>query len=119
MSGHTAGEVLLTPEKAIRLSDMIRSILDELHRSAPDGSLARERLAAVYGSALVELGSTLSDPLLDELANLQTGSIDDSSSIDEVRIALAQLSGWVLGLLLGTGEGLVCALLRDEMEGAG
>lgn len=106
-------DVVVIPAKAVRLSDMIRSILDELHEHVADDVVARDRLAALYAAALVEVGSAVSDSLLDELASLQTPAVNGSSSVDEIRVAIAQLGGWVLGLLVGTGEGLIDAELID------
>ncbi len=115
----TTADLVLTPAKAIRLSDMMLSLLDELHEATErDGmdDIARARLAAIYGAALVEIGSSVSDPLLDELSTLMTPIVDGASSLDEVRVAMAQLSGWILGLLVATTEGLIAMCIPASPE---
>lgn len=115
----TTADLVLTPAKAIRLSDMMLSLLDELHEATERDvmdDIARARLAAIYGAALVEIGSSVSDPLLDELSTLMTPIVDGASSLDEVRVAMAQLSGWILGLLVATTEGLIAMCIPASPE---
>ncbi len=115
----TTADLVLTPAKAIRLSDMMLSLLDELHEATERDvmdDIARARLAAIYGAALVEIGSSVSDPLLDELSTLMTPIVDGASSLDEVRVAMAQLSGWILGLLVATTEGLIAMCIPTPPE---
>jgi len=97
-------EVLVAPGKAMRLADMIDTMVHEVH-AAPIDDAARVRLLSLYRAILVEVGSTLSDALLEELARLQTVTTDPSCSIDEVRVAMAQLEGWLHGLIEGMVTG--------------
>jgi hypothetical protein len=98
--------VVLDPAKLVRLGDMLHSMLAEL-RLVNDGAAGRELAAAMHRTALVEIGSALSDDLLNELAILQARSIDGETSCDEVRIALVQLQGWLDGMSQAMAEGRV------------
>jgi len=91
-------EVVIAPVKAMRLSDMVDAIVEELH-SSPLDSATRARVRLLYRDALIEVGSTLSDPLLEELARLHPGCEADSD--DELRIDIVLLSGWLHGLRFG------------------
>ena len=117
------GEVLVHPSKFLRLADMIDRLVFELH-AAPIDDAARERLLAMYRSTLVEVGSTLSDALLDELGRLQTAGLDAKASIDEARVAMTQLEGWLHGVIEGMISGALSFSLplekgEDDDEGAG
>ena len=91
-----SGEVL-APAKVLRLATMVDALVAELH-AEPD-SVGLTRIRVLYRDALVEVGSTLSDPLLEELARLQP-SVQVSSD-DELRIDIVQLAGWLRGLRFG------------------
>lgn len=88
-------ELVMAPVKAMRLADMVDAIVAELHASPLDGA-TRARVRLLYRDALVEVGSTLSDPLLEELARLHPGC--EAESDDELRIDIVLLSGWLHGL---------------------
>jgi len=107
-------EILVAPGKAMRLADMIDTMVRELH-AAPIDDAARIRLLSAYRSVLVEVGSTLSDALLDELARLQTASLDPSCSIDEARVAMAQLEGWLHGLIEAMVTGVLAVNVADSV----
>lgn len=98
------GEVVVAPGKALRLADMIDTMVDELHR-APLDDEGRVRFLTLYRATLVEVGSTLSDALLTELARMQTASVDECASCDELRVAMTQLAGWLHGVILGVLTG--------------
>lgn len=105
----TRGDVVvLAPGKVVRLSAMVDAIVDELHEECFDPAV-RERVRQMYHDALVEVGSTLSDPLLSELAHLQrsTGAASD----DDLRIIVVQLAGWLRGLCNGMAAGDVTIVL--------
>lgn len=91
-------EVVISPVKAMRLADMVDAIVEELHAKPLDGA-TRARVRLLYRDALVEVGSTLSDPLLEELARLHPGC--EAESDDELRIDIVLLSGWLHGLRFG------------------
>lgn len=104
------GEVV-APAKVIRLTTMVDAIVQEIHNQPFDGA-SRARIRVMYRDALVEVGSALSDPLLDELARLQPGST--LSSDDELRVDIALLSGWLRGLRFGLAAAEVPFSLRDK-----
>ena len=99
-------EIVVAPGKAVRLADMIDALVDELHTAAIDDE-ARARFLMLYRAALVEVGSTLSDALLTELARVQTVSVTDCASCDELRVAMTQLAGWLAGWLHGVILGVL------------
>ncbi len=92
-----AAEVV-APAKVLRLATMVEAIVGELHDRPVDGA-SRARIRCMYRDALVEVGSTLSDALLDELSRLQPEICEASD--DELRIDIALLAGWLRGLRYG------------------
>ncbi len=108
-----ASLVVLAPAKVVRLAEMVDAIVDELHDEPVDGA-TRARLRQLYRAALVEVGSTLSDPLLDELSHLQPSSA--VASDDDLRVAVAQLAGWLRGLRAGLATGDVAFILRGQQD---
>ena len=101
-------EMVVAPGKALRLADMIDVLVKEIHE-APIDEEARIRFLGLYHATLVEVGSTLSDALLEELARLQTANMDEWASCDELRLAMTQIEGWLHGVILGvlTGRTLI------------
>jgi hypothetical protein len=89
----------------------VDAIVEEMHARPFDGA-SRARIRVMYRDALVEVGSALSDPLLEELARLQPGS--GLSSDDELRVDIALLSGWLRGLRFGLAAAEVPFTLRDR-----
>jgi Bacterial proteasome activator len=73
--------------------------LEELHRITVDDA-ARRDLIAAYRAGLVEVASTVSDPLINELVDLRFAPLDADATVDEIRVAQAQLFGWLNGLIL-------------------
>ena len=94
-------EFVEEPAKVVRVGTMMRQLLEEV-KSSPLDDQSRERLKEIYQSSITELGSALSDDLREELNRLASpfGS-DASPSKDELRIAQAQLVGWLEGLIQG------------------
>ena len=90
---------LVAPAKALRLLCMLWDGLEELHRITLDDE-ARRRLIAAHRAALVEVASTVSDPLINELVDLRFAPMDPDATVDEIRVAQAQLFGWLNGLIL-------------------
>lgn len=89
------------PAKLIRLGTMVQTLLAEVQRAAPDEA-GRMRLAAIHNETVDELGEILSEDLREELNefNVCCGQ-NESPSDGEIRIAQAQLVGWLQGLLRG------------------
>ena len=99
-SGERAtGEFVSQPAKLLRIAAMIRELLEEVRKSSPDEA-GRKRLRSIYDKALATLKEGLSDDLQKELETL-TLPLESSSTESEIRLAQAQLVGWLEGLFHG------------------
>lgn len=99
------------PAKVMRIGSMVKQLLEEV-RSAPLDEAARARLVEVHARSLHELEDGLSTELLDELHRITLPFDDDVVPSDaELRIAQAQLVGWLEGLF----HGLQTALVAQQM----
>jgi hypothetical protein len=99
--GDAPSESVTEPAKVMRIGSMVKQLLDEV-RQAPLDDASRERLAEVYERSIVELASALSPDLQEELRSLALPFRDDTTPSDaELRIAQAQLVGWLEGLFHG------------------
>jgi hypothetical protein len=99
------------PAKVMRIGTMIKQLLEEV-RSAPLDEAARARLAEVHERSLHELEDGLSPDLVEELHRITLPFSDDATPSDaELRIAQAQLVGWLEGLF----HGLQTALVAQQM----
>src|SRR5690242_6401415 len=89
------------PAKVMRIGSMIRQLLEEV-KSAPLDDASRNRLKEIHASSIKELESGLAPELVEELERLSLPFTDDSTPSDaELRIAQAQLVGWLEGLFHG------------------
>jgi hypothetical protein len=112
------GEAVQSPAKVMRIGSMVKQLLDEV-RAAPLDERSRERLAAIYQQSVDELASALSPDLQAELRSLTTPFHEDSAPSDaELRIAQAQLVGWLEGLFHGIQATLFAQQLaaRQQLE---
>lgn len=91
----TQAAEVLAPAKVLRLATMIDSIVEEL-RSRPVDGETRARVRVMYGDFLIEVGSALSDPLLEELARFHPSA--GATTDDVLRVDLVLLAGWLRGL---------------------
>jgi len=92
---------VLRPTKLIRIASMTRAMLDEV-RQAPLDEAGRERLKRIHQQSLDELREVLSADLLEEFNEIFEPLRQDSvPSESELRIAQAQLIGWLEGLFHG------------------
>ncbi|CAA9210728.1 MAG: hypothetical protein AVDCRST_MAG76-100 [uncultured Acidimicrobiales bacterium] len=99
--GHErGGEFVEHPAKVMRIGSMVKQLLDEV-RSAPLDDKSRARLKEIYETSISELSEGLSPDLSEELATLTTPFADGAPSDAELRIAQAQLVGWLEGLFHG------------------
>ncbi len=87
------------PTKLIRIAAMTRAMLDEV-RQAPLDEAGRKRLAEVHARTLDELREVLSQDLLDEFDEIMV-PLDETVTEAGIRIAQAQLIGWLEGLFHG------------------
>lgn len=99
------------PAKVMRIGNMIRALLEEI-RVAPIDTPSRDRLRSTYQTSIQELKSGLSDELADELERVtEPFTSETTPSNDELRIAKAQLVGWLEGLF----QGIQTALVAQQM----
>lgn len=91
------------PAKLIRLGTMLQTVLAELHQVGETDHGGRTRLAQIHSEAVEELSTILSEDLRHELLEFNTccGDRNETPSEGELRVAHAQLVGWIQGLLRG------------------
>ena len=119
-SGDAAGvgDAVTSPAKVMRIGSMVKALLEEV-RTAPLDEPSRERLAEIYERSVVELSEALSPDLQEELKSLalpfQDGAVPSES---EIRVAKAQLVGWLEGLFHGIQATLFAQQLtaRQQLE---
>jgi hypothetical protein len=104
------GPAIEQPAKLIRIAAMIRELMEDVRQSKPDEG-GRKRLRAIYDRALSGLKEGVSKELQDELDTL-TIPLDTNSSESEIRLAQAQLVGWLEGLF----QGIQAALWSQQMQ---
>jgi hypothetical protein len=98
------------PGKVMRIASMIRQLLEEV-RSAPLDEAGRTRLAEIHRRSISELEEGLAPELIDELERITLPFGDEAPSDAELRIAQAQLVGWLEGLF----HGIQAALFAQQM----
>src|SRR6476646_2095836 len=111
-------ETITEPGKVMRIGSMVKQLLEEVRAGALDEA-SRERLAEIYERSIVELSEALSPDLQAELRNLalpcKAGEIPSDG---ELRIAKAQLVGWLEGLFHGIQATLFAQQIaaRQQLE---
>jgi Protein of unknown function (DUF2587) len=104
------------PSKVMRIGTMVKQLLDEV-RSAPLDEAARTRLAEVHARSIRELEDGLSPELVDELRRLTLPLGDGAAPSDaELRVAHAQLVGWLEGLFHGIQTALVAQRMASQAQ---
>nr|WP_296770720.1 bacterial proteasome activator family protein [Rhodococcus sp. (in: high G+C Gram-positive bacteria)] len=104
-------EMVEQPAKVMRIGTMIKQLLEEV-RAAPLDDASRTRLKEIHQSSIRELEQGLAPELRDELERLALPFGEDSIPSDaELRIAQAQLVGWLEGLF----HGIQTALFAQQM----
>nr|WP_145812902.1 bacterial proteasome activator family protein [Kribbella amoyensis] len=104
-------ELVEQPAKVMRVGNMIRQLLEEV-KAAPLDEASRQRLKAIHEASIKELESGLAPELVEELERLSLDFTDDSTPTEaELRIAQAQLVGWLEGLF----HGIQTALFAQQM----
>ena len=99
------------PAKVMRIGTMIKQLLEEV-RAAPLDDASRSRLREIYDNSIKELSSGLAPELREELERLSLPFTEDVTPSDaELRIAQAQLVGWLEGLF----HGIQTALFAQQM----
>ncbi|HPE13672.1 MAG TPA: bacterial proteasome activator family protein [Actinomycetota bacterium] len=109
--GQNVADLVEQPAKVMRIGSMIKQLLDEV-KSAPLDEAARQRLKQIHATSIKELEDGLAPELIEELDRLSLPFTDDSvPSEAELRIAQAQLVGWLEGLF----HGIQTALFAQQM----
>ncbi|HSR45988.1 MAG TPA: proteasome activator [Acidimicrobiia bacterium] len=103
------------PTKLIRLASMTRAMLDEV-RQAPIDEAGRRRLLDVHKRTLAELEGVLSEDLREEFNDIFVPITNDTPSESELRIAQAQLIGWLEGLFHGIQASLFSQQLATRAQ---
>ncbi|MDX6200376.1 MAG: hypothetical protein QOJ79_3527 [Actinomycetota bacterium] len=104
-------ELVEQPAKVMRIGSMVKQLLEEV-RAAPLDDGARTRLREIYESSIKELGEGLAPELREELDRVTLPFSNDTVPTDaELRIAQAQLVGWLEGLF----HGIQTALFAQQM----
>jgi hypothetical protein len=88
------------PAKVMRIGSMVKLLLDEA-RSAPLDEAGRARLKEIYETSVSELSGALSPDLSKELSRMAIPFSTEVPTESELRIAQAQLVGWLEGLFHG------------------
>ena len=111
-------ETITEPAKVMRIGSMVKQLLDEAHATTLDEP-SRERMAEIYERSIVELSEALSPDLQQELHMLalpfHEGSVPTEA---ELRVAKAQLVGWLEGLFHGIQATLFAQQIaaRQQLE---
>ncbi|MGO1055760.1 bacterial proteasome activator family protein [Crossiella sp. CA198] len=109
--GNDVSDMVEQPAKVMRIGTMIKQLLEEV-RAAPLDEASRNRLREIHKSSITELEQGLAPELRDELERLSLPFNDDVTPSDaELRIAQAQLVGWLEGLF----HGIQTALFAQQM----
>jgi len=99
--GRGISDLVEQPAKVMRIGSMIRQLLEEV-KAAPLDEASRNRLKEIHRASIAELESGLAPELVEELERLSLPFTEESTpSEGELRIAQAQLVGWLEGLFHG------------------
>ncbi len=117
--GAGTAELVESPGAVMRVAGMVSKLIEEV-RQAPLDEAGRARLADIHARSITELGTGLAPELRDELdrISLPLGT-DEVPSQAELRIAQAQLLGWLEGLFHGIQSAVLAQQLsaRGQLEG--
>jgi hypothetical protein len=114
--GGDPGQAIGEPAKVMRIGTMIKQLLEEV-RAAPLDDASRVRLKEIHAASIKELESGLTTDLREELERLTLPFLEDSVPSDaELRIAQAQLVGWLEGVFHGLQAALVAQQLAARSQ---
>ena len=110
-------EAVEEPAKVMRIGSMIKQLLDEVRTAELDGP-ARTRLKEIYDTSVQELGTALSPDLREELERVTIPFGGNEPTDAELRVAQAQLVGWLEGLFHGIQATLFAQQMaaRNQLE---
>ena len=110
-AGDQPNEAVEQPAKVMRIGSMIKLLLEEVRQSELDEQ-SRDRLREIYETSISELSGALSPDLRDELGRLAHPFADTATPSEaELRVAKAQLVGWLEGLF----HGIQATLFAQQM----
>ncbi|KID32244.1 bacterial proteasome activator family protein [Prauserella rugosa] len=110
-AGESVGDMVEEPAKVMRIGTMIKQLLEEV-RAAPLDDASRDRLREIHQTSIKELEEALAPDLRQELTRLVEPFTEDRTPSDaELRVAQAQLVGWLEGLF----HGIQTALFAQQM----
>ncbi len=108
-------ELVEQPAKVMRIGSMIRQLLEEV-KAAPLDEASRNRLKEIHHASIKELEAGLAPELVEELERLSLPFADEGTpSESELRIAQAQLVGWLEGLF----HGIQTAIYAQQVQARG
>ncbi|WP_432510726.1 bacterial proteasome activator family protein [Kineococcus sp. SYSU DK001] len=114
--GPGPADMVSEPAKVMRIGSMIKQLLEEV-RSAPLDEAGRNRLAEIHERSLLELEDGLSGDLVEELRRIALPFAEGQTpSESELRIAQAQLVGWLEGLFHGIQTALVAQQMAAQAQ---
>ena len=108
-----------SPAKIIRIGAMVKQLLEEVRNTELDEA-SRDQLRDIYDNSVAELKEALSPELADELDTLSFDfSSEDLPTSTELRLAKAQLVGWLEGVFHGIQATLMTQqmAMRQQLEG--
>jgi len=109
-------ELVEQPAKVMRIGSMIRQLLEEV-KAAPLDEASRNRLKEIHQASIHELEAGLAPELVEELDRLTLPFSDDQTpSEGELRIAQAQLVGWLEGLFHGIQTAIYAQQMAAKMQ---
>ncbi len=116
-NGDKLSEQVTRPTKLIRIASMLRTMLDEVRR-APLDDAGRRALREIHEKSIHELEEVLSPDLRRELEDVSLPFSEETPSESELRIAQAQLVGWLEGLFHGIQATLFTqqAMTQSQLE---
>ena len=109
-SSNNPADLVEHPAKVMRIGSMIKQLLEEV-RNAPLDDAGRKRLADIHHRSIDELKDGLAPELVEELERISLPFTDEAPSDAELRIAQAQLVGWLEGLF----HGIQTAIMAQQM----
>jgi hypothetical protein len=110
------GNLIEQPAKVMRIGSMIKQLLEEV-RAAPLDEASRGRLKEIHQRSIVELEDGLAPELRSELERLSLPFEGDTPPSEaELRIAQAQLVGWLEGLFHGIQAALVAQQMAARLQ---
>jgi hypothetical protein len=111
-SGQPPTESIASPAKVMRIGAMVRQLLEEV-RHAPLDEAGRDRMRDIYDISVRELSESLSPDLAQELGRVAQPFVgEETPSEAELRVAQAQLVGWLEGLF----HGIQATLFAQQMS---